>query len=68
MEKSLSQMCHQLTSVVEDRFTIMKREFSAENSATLYVITSKKARLDKHIFKSKGNTSIRLGFSTPLTA
>jgi hypothetical protein len=55
MEKSLSQMCRQLTSVVDDRFTLMKRELSAENSATLDAITSKKARLDKHVFKSKGN-------------
>jgi hypothetical protein len=55
MEKSLSQMRRQLTSVVDDRFTLMKRELSAENSATLDAITSKKARLDKHVFKSKGN-------------
>ncbi|CAB4005755.1 Hypothetical predicted protein [Paramuricea clavata] len=51
MEKSLSQMCRQLTSVVDDRFTLMKRELSAETSATLGAISSKKARLDKHVFK-----------------
>jgi hypothetical protein len=55
IEKYLSQMCHQLTSVVDDRFTVMKRELSAENSANLNAITSKKSRLDKHVFKSKGN-------------
>jgi hypothetical protein len=55
MTSSLEQMCHQLTSVVDDRFTAMKRQLSAESSATLDAITAKKARLDKYHFKSKGN-------------
>ena len=55
MTSSLEQMSHQLTSVVDDRFTAMKRQLSAESSATLDAITAKKARLDKYQFKSKGN-------------
>ena len=55
METSLSQMCRQLTTVVDDRFAAMKRQISAEQSATLDAINSKKARVEKHVFKSKGN-------------
>ena len=57
MEKSLSQMCQQLTHVVEDQFDHLKRELSADNSATLQPFTSKKARLDKPQFKSKATSS-----------
>ena len=55
MDKSLTQMCQQLTSVVDDRFAAMKRELSAENSATLEALSAKKLRLDSYTFKSKGN-------------
>ncbi|CAB4015452.1 Hypothetical predicted protein [Paramuricea clavata] len=55
MEKSLTQMCQQLTNVVDDRFAHLKRGLSADNSATLETFTNKKARLEKPQFKSKGN-------------
>ncbi|CAB3997153.1 Hypothetical predicted protein [Paramuricea clavata] len=55
MEKSLTQMCQQLTNVVDDRLAHLKRELSADNSATLETFANKKARLEKPQFKSKGN-------------
>ena len=55
MEKSFSQMCQQLTTVVEERFEHFKRELSADDSATPHAFSSKRARLEKPQFKSKGN-------------
>ncbi len=47
-------MCQQLTNVVDDRFAHLKRELSADNSATLDAFANKKARVEKPQFKSKG--------------
>ena len=52
MQNSLTEMCQQLTAVVDDHFCAMKRELSVEYSEAVAV---KKARTDKYQFKSKGN-------------
>ena len=52
MQNSLTEMCQQLTAVVDDRFCTMKRELSVEYSKA---VAAKKARTDKYQFKSKGN-------------
>ena len=48
-------MCQQSTAVVDDRSASLKRELVNESSAALDAMASKKAAMDKHQFKSKGN-------------
>ena len=52
MQNSLTEMCQQLTAVVDYRFCTMKRELSVEYSEA---VAAKKARTDKYQFKLKGN-------------
>lgn len=55
MENTLTRMCQLLINVIDDRFALMKRELSADNSSTIDVFVNKKTRLEKPQFKSKGN-------------